>query len=591
MELTRRLTLPWLLLAVSAGVAAASAADALSRTGRSGASPLFWLATIMILAPATARMSDVRVRNGERAAIVAMVGLALYAVKFLRDPFSFTFADEFPHFHNLQAILSSGGLFGSNSILPITPRYPGVEAVAAAIGRISGISPFAAGLVEIAAARAMLMLALYVFYARVSGSERLAGIGVLVYTATPTFLLWSAQFSYESLALPLAVVGIFALGRWQDAPDRASRWRWATVLLLVVVAVVPTHHITAYALLAYFAGTCLLQLWMRPRRGAPLTITAATAALAVGWLAFAASGTIAYLRPVLTTALSKVLATLNGQAGTRVLFANQGGAEQTPTAERLVAVAGILVLAVGIAAGLWSARRSRRLCPTMVLLMGASVVYVLTLPLRFVPAAWETASRASEFLFIGVGLIVAIGLLELENRHLRIQRLGAGLTASAVMFVFAAGVIAGWPASLRLAQPLRVRAGGHTLEPPGYVAAAWSGATFGSALRVAAEDADARLFVDVGHQVAFTGVRPDVDAMLTDPPPLKSWQRQLLRANGISLVETDRRTVSTDIIGGYFFDVGTPQLSSAAAQQKFDTAEADRVYDSGNIAIYWVRGL
>ena len=586
-----RLSTPWLVLCASAGVAVASLAEGLSRSGRPGATPLFWGATILILVPATLRMAQTRVRHGERAATLVLVGLALYAIKVLRDPFSFTFADEFPHFHNLQAILSSGRLFGGNSILPITPRYPGVESVAAAVARLAGTSPFVSGLITIAAARMMLMLALYLFYARVSGSPRAAGLGVLVYTATPTFLLWSAQFSYESLALPLATVGVFALVRWQSAPDGAARARWMAVLVLVVVGVVPTHHITAYALLAFLAGTCLLHLLMRQRPGAPLAIAAVTAALAIGWLALAASGTIAYLRPVVNTALAKVLATINGQASTRVLFANQGGAEQTPTAERLIAVAGILVLVAGVAAGIWAVRRQRRASPVLVLLMLASAAYVLTLPLRFVPAAWETASRAGEFLFVGVGLVVALGIVEYILRPGRLPRLRPALAAAAVMFVFASGVIAGWPASLRLAQPLRVRAGGHTLQPPSYVAAAWSGATLGPAQRVAAEDSDARLFLDIGHQTAFSGVFPDVDAVLSDRPPLKAWQRTLLRRNKITLVETDRRKVSTDVIGGYFFDVGSPALSSAAAAAKFDLPGASRIYDSGNIVIYWVRGL
>ncbi len=62
-----------------------------------------------------------------------MVGLALYAAKLLRDPFGFTFGDELAHLHNLQEILATGGLFGSNSILPVTPRYPGLESAAAAV--------------------------------------------------------------------------------------------------------------------------------------------------------------------------------------------------------------------------------------------------------------------------------------------------------------------------------------------------------------------------------------------------------------------------------------------------------------------------
>src|ERR1700690_326143 len=118
--------LPFTCLAVAAGVMVVSVADALSRTGRGGGSLLFWLAVVLIIFPAAFRLCGEGARPGERIATVVLVGLGLYAVKLLRDPFAFTYGDEFPHLFNLETILSSGRLFGSNPILPITPRYPGL---------------------------------------------------------------------------------------------------------------------------------------------------------------------------------------------------------------------------------------------------------------------------------------------------------------------------------------------------------------------------------------------------------------------------------------------------------------------------------
>lgn len=582
--------LHWIVLSASGGVAAAAAANALSRSGHGGGSVLFWLATLLILVPALLRMVGTQASSGERAATVVAVGLALYAMKFLRDPFSFTYADEFVHFQNLLAILSTGHLFSSNTILPITARYPGVESVAAAIARGGGVSPFAAGVAVIAAARAMLMLALYLFFERVSGSPRVAGLGALVYTATPTFLFFSAEFSYESLALPLATVAILAMIRWGQAPDRIEGRRWASVAGVLAAAVVVTHHITSYALVAFVVAVCLVHWRLYGRRGAPWGMAAGIAALALGWLAFAAGGTIGYLSPVLTTAVNKLVETLSGQASTRVLFANQGGIEYTPADERVVAYIGIVLLAVAICAGVRIVWRQPRRNPMLMLLVIAAVAYIATLPLRLVSAAWETASRAGDFLFIGVALTVALAIVWLLDHDVRGRRLRPRVAVAIVMVVFASGVIAGWPASLRLSRPLRVEADGHTIEPPGYLAARWSGALLGSSQRVAAEDSDARLFTVVGHQAAFTGNSPDVDDMLT-ALTLAPWQRAILRDNRITLVETDLRTVSTDVIAGYFFDVGKPALAPVASSDKFNLADVDRLYDGGNIVIYGVRRL
>jgi hypothetical protein len=582
--------LPWIVLLAAAGVAAASLADALARSGHGGGTALFWLAVVLILLPAGLRLTTDRASSTERAATVIVVGLALYAMKVLRDPFAFTFGDELAHLRNLQSILGSGHLFGANSILPVTTRYPGLESVAAAIARGGGISPFAAGLAVIAAARVLVLLSLYLFYERVSGSPRAAGLAALIYTATPTFLFFSAQFSYESLALPLATVALFALMRWAQSSNRADALRWGTVVLVMAAAVIATHHVTSYFLVVFLIVVCLLHGVLHGRRGAPWVLAGAVSVLTVGWLSLVAGPTVGYLSPVITNALNNVIQVINQESKPHVLFANSGGVAQTPTGERVVALFGILLLGLAILAGLRSAWGQRQRNPVLVLLMILAVAYIGTLPLRFVPAAWETASRAGEFLFIGVGMIVAFGILWLLERGTGapLRRL---LSAAAVTIVFASGVIAGWPASERLASPRRIAAAGHTLDPPSVVAALWSGRLLGTHQRVFAENADARLFVVDGHQTAFQGAVPDVEGVLDAETPLETWMRKSLRDNHITLVVTDRRTISADNIVGFFFDVGAPSLAKAAAANKFNLPGADRLYDDGNIVIYGVRGL
>jgi hypothetical protein len=247
----------------------------------------------------------------------------------------------------------------------------------------------------------------------------------------------------------------------------------------------------------------------------------------------------------------------------------------------------ILVLAAFLVVGtrvIW--QRRLRANPLIVLFSGAGIAYFATLPLRLIPAAWESASRSGEFLFVGVGVTAALGMLFLLDRG-RAWR--THLIAWGTALVIGSGIIAGWPSSLRLALPLRVSAGGHTLESPSYVAARWSGSMLGPKQRIAAEDSDARLLLDVAHQTALTGIAPDVDAMLT-AKTLPPWRR-LLANNHIALVETDSRRISQDIIAGYFFDVGPTPLFPAQAESKFNLSNVDRLYDGGNIVIYGVRGL
>lgn len=456
--------LPLLAFAAAVGVALVSVADALSRTGEQGGPVLFWLAIAVIMFPAALRLTGEQASSGERAAIVVLVGLAFFAIKVLRDPFAFTFGDELAHLHNLQEILATGQLFGSNSILPITPRYPGLESAASAVAAGGGTSAFAGGIAVIAAARIVFMLAVYLAYERLTGSPRVAGLGALLSTAAPTFLFFSAQFSYESLAVPLGAVALFALVRRLQAAGRAERLRWSALVLIAAAAIIPTHHLTSYALVAFLLAVCLLHVPLGAARAAPWVTTAIVTALTLAWLAFVASRTVDYLSPVIGDALRDVIDTIKRESDTRTLFRSTSGVEQTPVGERIVAIFSVAVLAACVLAGLRVAWRRWRRDPVLIVLMLSALAYLGTLPLRVVPAAWETASRAGSFLFLGVGLTAAAGIVWLLDRE------GSGhrqrlIAAAAVTLVTAGGVIAGWPQSLRLSQPFRVEAGGRTLEP------------------------------------------------------------------------------------------------------------------------------
>jgi hypothetical protein len=563
----------------------ASVADALARTGRSGGLPLFWLALTLIMMPAVARLASSRPRASERIATVLIVGLGLYAVKVLRDPFSFTYGDELLHLPNLQAILSSGHLFGTNAILPISPRYPGLETAAALIVRVSGLSEFSAGLILIAVARSVMVVALYLFYEGISGSSRIAGLGALVYAATPTFLYFGAMFAYESLALPLTMLALLALVRSIQADDRAARLRWGAVLTALAATVVVTHHVSSYFLALFLISLCVTHVAMRQWRRMPWVLTGVAILLTLAWLTLVAGKTVGYLSPVITNALKNVIATINREAPTRTLFANQGGQEQTDLAERVVALIGIFILGLGALGGLVLIWRRRSAQPLLVVLAVCTVLYMGTLPLRFVPAAWDTASRAGEFLFIGVGLVVALGTDWLLERYRARRALGRWLVAAAVTLVFASGVIAGWPGSELLAKPRRIVVAGRTLDPPQVVAATWSGQRLGSGERVFAQPADARLFTVNGHQIGLEGTDP------LNSRRLNAATIAALRSNRITLVATDRRKVSADVIAGYFFDTSSPPLASSAAAAKFDVSKSNRIYDAGDIVIYGVRGL
>ncbi len=198
---------PAISLSLAAGLLIIAASDLLARQGLGGGELLFWIGLAVLILPPALRLTASRASRRERMAIVALTGLAMYAVKIMQSPYGFTYADEFIHAFNVTQIQRSGGLFQPNPILPVTPYYPGLEILTSALVSMGGLDVFSAGLIVIGLARLILMLSLYLFYEQVGGSGRIAGMAALIYASNPNFLFWSSQFSYESLALPAGVDG------------------------------------------------------------------------------------------------------------------------------------------------------------------------------------------------------------------------------------------------------------------------------------------------------------------------------------------------------------------------------------------------
>jgi hypothetical protein len=518
---------------------------------------------------------------------VILLGVTLYAAKVLHDPFGFTFADELAHAPNANAILRTHELFSANSVLPVTPYYPGLESLIAAFASLSGLSAFGSGLVVIGVARVVMMIGLFVLFERVSGSARVAGIATALYTANANFVFFSAQVSYESLALPLLVFVLFCV---VESRVPLARTAWSLAGFVGIGAIVVTHHMTSYALIAALVALALVTAAIgRTGYGEmpwrfPLFALGASAA----WLTFVASATVGYLTPVLTNAFVSTIHTVSAESAPRTLFASNQGAPHAQLLERSTAIMSVLILAAGFPFGLRAVWRRHRTEPLALLFALAGVAFFGTVILRLVPDAWETANRSSEFLFLGISFTLALAGLD-RWRPKSAPWIGMSLTAALLSLVFAGGLISGWQPDLRLSQPYRIKADGHVVEPQGRQLARWVDKRIGPGRRFGASDADARLLATYSSSFALSGVYPDVVDILksTTLPP---WQVALLRNNRLRYVVVDRRLRSFDTMGGYFFDRAGSEASRErlpiGVVRKFDKSGANRIYDSGDVVVF-----
>ncbi len=594
-DLLRRVPpFPATILTAGLGLFACALADALSRATESPTQLLFWGGLLAIGLPIFYRLTSREATAGERLALVCLLGLSLYCVKVARDAPVFTFPDELVHAYNAAQIADHHELFRHNSILPTTPYYPGLEGATSALTSITGLSVYAAGLIVVGAARLALVSALFLLFGRVSGSARVAGLGAALYAANFNFLYWGAQFSYESLALPLLVVILLALAE-REATAPSAIPAWTPALVLPIAAVTVTHHLTSYALAITTAVLALTswrlrRTWKSPN---PWPFAVLAAALSLAWLALVASSTIGYLSPVLTGAAKAIFETIGGESPPRAVFGKSGPAvPTTPLLARAVALFALVLLAAGLPFGLRQLWRRFRREPFGLVFGVAAIGFFGTVALRVSPPAWETGNRASEFLYIGLAFVLALTATWLLERA-RWPRLVRTAVAAAVGIVLIGGAISGWPWDSQLAQPLRVAAGGRTIVSQPLAMAEWARTRVRGG-RFAAPTADAGLLLTPAGKAALAGPHPDVEDILTTPE-VESWQLPLLRRNRLRYVVADRRELSGDALRGYYFATegrsAGGELMPRSVVAKFNRVPgAARLYTNGAITVFDLRG-
>ena len=342
--------------------------------------------------------------------LIVVLGVAFYFVKMLASPHAFTFSDEYTHLRNTQDILRTHHLFASNPLLPTAAYYPGLAALTAGVVDLTGLGAFGAGVAIIGVARILLCACLYLVAERVTGSSRAAAGASLVYAANPMFLFWSATFSYENLALPLAVFVVWWIARTRERSDLTSM----ALAAIGVVAVVVSHHVVGFALSALLASWWLAERVGRRstraarRRVAVMAVLAGSATLT--WFFVVAGPAPSYLLSNnLVPALQQTGALLLGDTPPRKLYTSGGLAP--PAWEPVAGFLAITVLVLALPAAVRRAWRSRHRFP-MAIATTFAIAFPLSLLPRLAPNAVAISGRSSEYLYTGLGCV--IGLLVTE---------------------------------------------------------------------------------------------------------------------------------------------------------------------------------
>jgi hypothetical protein len=603
---------PWVsVLLSSVGLLIHADVSYLENTKGSASDALYWLSLMLLFVPTAWQVSLRRTSATARTALVVMCGLALYVTRILDYPTVFAYHDELIHQNNLRLIDSSHHLFAANSILPVTSFYPGIEIVANAVQSTTGLSQHISGEIVIALSRVILMLAGILLLSTVLGSERAGCFGMLVYMANPQFLFFNSQFSYQTLALPLAFFCVYLIAH----PVRGPFAVGIGAIALGVGALTVAHHLTALAFVGFTAAWLLLTRVGAKRSSADREYSGAPALLpwAVGistieliaWSAFTYPRIKPYLVSIATHSWDSVVVLFNGHS--QQLFANPVG-PPTPVWERATSFASVAAILIALAFSLTALARARfARSAGMFMLAAVAAVYPI-IPLgHLTNAASEVADRSSGFLYVGLGAVFVWWFRRfLTSRNLtasnrRLWDFGALIFLA---LIFLGGTVVGsGPTWLRTPGPYLVSADNRSVDRYNLATAHWMGEALPARAHVFTDRVNGLLDSTYGRATIITHAGSGIDmryaAGLLLAGPNLPRDTAIINAIGAQYLVVDQRLdESLPGVGEYIEDgeqpvAGKPTpIPSEAALQKFNNYPGvDRIYDNGEDVIYTLGGI
>jgi hypothetical protein len=543
---------------------------------------VYWIGLGLAFAGIAMLGTTGRPTTGRQLASLAVLGAVTWLPYFLRSPDRLVFVDELFHREVLGRILETGHASGLPvTLYPLPGTFPGLEDVAVATMGLTGLPMDAAIRVLTLLAHMTVPCLAYLAARGVRLGPRAAFLAALIYASNTSFFFFHSIFSYESLGIMLflAVWALVALA-W----DRA-RPGWVVAAALPLLAgIAVTHHVSSYLLAA-----SLLVGWLvtraRHEPGATVLRNLALLSLAFNavWLLATLDRTWPYLWESLVARVGVIIATFtSSNVQPRVLFAN---ADQ-PSLERLLAFSyPPLVLALS-AVGVWAGWRHRGRRPLLVpLAILGPVAWVMTAP-AVLTRSGELAYRAWPFLFLGVGIFGAIGLLSLVGRRRGAARAGAMVVVGVLLF---GGISIGENQAGRFPTAPTTAGGGATNTPDVLAAAAWLRDVAGPGNVVATDAGTAVVFATEGRQriLPWAAWYP---FLVGDPAKIERF----VRDTGIEYLVLDRRiTVLPPRYGSYFgappvppaLDPGAPIPASLPGALE-DVPSLTRVYAGENIVIW-----
>lgn len=586
---------PLLTLTNASGLVLISIAYYLGQVGALQMEFSFLLGLLIIFVPNLLRLLSPAALRLERMFLLCGLGLAFYLIAFMMSSLHISSFDGFLHWVTADTILKTGHLFGDNSLLPVSPYYPGLEIITNAISSLTGLNTFFASIPLIAATRILLVLSLFLFYEQITSSSRMAGIATIIYMANPHFIFFDAIYNYETLALPLAMCAFYILARYENVGGE-HRWIIFTSWI-VLIAITFTHHMTDIVtdgLILLWVAASFFSAVARKTRIHLVTMAVFGIVLATAY-AFLMNGNPVwdYLSSYFNIAFVELGRIITGTGASRALFAGTG-ATPAPIWDRLLMLGSVAIVAFCLPFGLLTIWRLHRRHALPMVLGVFALAYPIAQGFRFTPFGSEIADRSSAFLFFAVAYVLTILITHFWPTR-KLSKKAIALVTCAISVVLLGGTIldagagfSGFPG------PYMVGADGRSVEPEGINAALWTLAYLGPDNHVGTDRTNQLLMSTYGEQHVITELGDLLDVSpLFHSAQFSEANIALLRAGKIRYLVVDTRLSTAVPALGFYFVSDEPGANHITiplnrdALTKFTTVpQINRLFDSGNIVIY-----
>ena len=596
---------PWtgpVIVLVALGVLGQAWLGEVARATGTLSAPLWYLTLCLIFVPSAALIMSSRLGDRGRVWFTLYMALALLATRFMLYPDQFAYHDELINYRVLLSILSTHHLFTPNSLLPDTADYPGLQVATAGLHQLTGLSPHLSGIAVLFAVRVVMTLAIVKVIERITGSVPAGCLAAAIYATNPQYVFFNSQFSYQSVALPLAFFCVYVISIRREPGRLLSIVPGAAVVL----AVAASHHLTSLALLiVLWTWYLAARITRRPvPRLLPLAVVSVLIVAAWTWMARAVI--VPYISEITNNSVSTIIHLVTGGSG-HAFFSDAAG-DKNPLWEEAVSLLSVLLIACTLVPSLLLAViKHRTLSAAGLVLFAIAAIYPAVPAGHLASVTAEISDRAAGFVFLGLGFIVAVWWLRDApfHRHARTSRFTlarrpwviiAGLTVC-----FVGGTVLSGPNWIYGPGRYLVSADNRSVDQLALQAAYWEGRYLTPDRRTYSDRVNGSLASVYGDEHVLTPLADhiqegSVSNLLLDPNAAPD--RSLACSIRLRYLIADQRLATSLPHLGIYVDNGEFQYGARTSPPtpstltKFDQApDAQRLFDNGAIRIYDLKDM